>query len=343
MDYGAQTNTSLFPSLAVGPVKGSVAVGWYGTPDLVDDDNADWRVYVSQTLNAQDPVPNIYQMPASDHVIHSANISLGGTLGNANRNLLDYFQVAYDPMGALVMAYTDDHEDFTGNVYVARQIAGLNNQGQRLPSHLQPGSKLPPLPPYSTDGSQVVDPAGDVVQGLLVNIPGPDPLDILSIKYGSKPVNNDVLLTATMKVSDLSSIPPFSSWRMDFTANAPNPGVSANGLFSLASDRGDKFYLLAFTNFQSHYAFQWGTYVRNGDGSVTYNLRTTADYGAFDTAHNTITIGVLLSRLNQAAKLGKIGPGSVLTALRGSAFNSQQSAAKEDTTRGGLEYKLPSS
>lgn len=345
MNYGLLNTTCLFPALAVGRVKGSVAVAWYGTSDAINEDNSDWRVFVAQTTNALDPVPTVCQMPVSDHVIHAANISLGGTFGNANRNLLDYFQIAYDPIGALVVAYTDDHEDFTGNVYATRQITGYNDEGQHLPSHIVEGSKVPPLAPFSTDGSQVVDPEGDLVQGLLVNVPGPDPLDITSITYASKPVGNDILLTATMKVSDLSSIPLESTWRMDFSANCPNTGVSFNGRYSLASsDRGDRFWLSAFSGAQqNHVAFQWGTYVRNSDGSLTYTEVRPADYGVFDTKHNTITVGVLLSNLNKIAKKGKIGPGSVLTGLRGSAFNSQESAAKEDTTRGGLEYKIPSS
>ena len=50
------------------------------------------------------------QVVASDHYIHGSNISEGGTLGNANRNLIDYFQISFDPTGAAIIDYADDHQ-----------------------------------------------------------------------------------------------------------------------------------------------------------------------------------------------------------------------------------------
>ena len=41
-----------------------------------------------------------------------------------NRNLIDFFQVAIDPQGMAVIAYTDDSNDFSGHTYVTRQTAG---------------------------------------------------------------------------------------------------------------------------------------------------------------------------------------------------------------------------
>src|SRR5205814_10063702 len=50
------------------------------------------------------------QSAASDHVIHTGTISTGGLLGNADRSLLDFFQIAIDHTTHLVtIAYDDDH------------------------------------------------------------------------------------------------------------------------------------------------------------------------------------------------------------------------------------------
>jgi hypothetical protein len=68
--------------------------------------------------------PSFRIVEASDHFIHGSNISTGGLTGSANRNLIDYFQVSFDPTGAAVIAYTDDHNDFDGHTYVTRQASG---------------------------------------------------------------------------------------------------------------------------------------------------------------------------------------------------------------------------
>lgn len=58
----------------------------------MNNDNANWCVFFAQSFNAKDLSPTFRQVIASDHVIHGSNISTGGLLGAANRNLLDYFQ-----------------------------------------------------------------------------------------------------------------------------------------------------------------------------------------------------------------------------------------------------------
>src|SRR5947208_15597847 len=93
------------------------------TTGAANDDNANWNVFYAQSFNATADNPTFRQAKISDHFIHGSNISEGGTLGNANRNLLDYFQVSFDPTGAAVVAYTDDHNDYDGHTYIARQIS----------------------------------------------------------------------------------------------------------------------------------------------------------------------------------------------------------------------------
>ncbi|HEX8098472.1 MAG TPA: hypothetical protein VF507_10565, partial [Pyrinomonadaceae bacterium] len=249
---GPETATSVFPWLETGPTPGSVGVVWYGTSDPKNDDNADWNVFFAQSFDANSVSPTFRQVKASDHAIHGSNISEGGLLGNANRNLLDYFQVSFDANGAAVIGYTDDHNDFTGHTYVTHQISGPSiNGGSGTIMLPDPGPAPAPESgpiPRAADvgglaGSQVTDFRDDVrlggnpeTGGLFV-LPTDDPVDILSVRYSSEATsaNNPApLLVATMKVSgSLSPLPPPSSnWRMNFTANAPNSTLSPTGDFS---------------------------------------------------------------------------------------------------------------
>ena len=102
-------------------------------------------------------------MTEPEHFIHGSNISemgLNPTAGS-NRNLIDYFQVSFDPQGAAVIAYTDDHNDFDGNTYVARQISGPGIKGTDLPAQ--------------TEGSGLVLPAATSSVEEEDNFPPPQP------------------------------------------------------------------------------------------------------------------------------------------------------------------------
>ncbi|HEX8687459.1 MAG TPA: hypothetical protein VF654_13205, partial [Pyrinomonadaceae bacterium] len=351
---GAETKTSLFPWLETGPTPGSVGIVWYGTDQATNNNNANWNVFYAQTFNATDDHPTFRQAKISDHFIHGSNISENGldpTGEGANRNLLDYFQVSFDPTGAAVVGYTDDHNDFDGHTYVARQISGPRIIGEGKTNIPDPG----PAPaaqtgprPLAADvggdpGAQVTDFRQDVADALLVRTNTDDPLDIVSIKYSCETDGGGVpMIVATMKVSNLAVVPPASNWRMNFAANAPSPGVSPTGDYSFAvSDRGDQFYFRANTDSNPSGTFTWGTAVRNADGSLTYTQRGTADCGAFDTTNNTITVKVSVAKLNAFATKGAITAGKVLAGLRGQAFTSQVNG-KRDSTRGGTEFTVGS-
>ena len=323
--------SNLLPWLEAGSA-GRVAVVWYGSTSPTNDDGADWVALFSQTLNATATSPTFKQQVMSDHVIHGSNISLGGLTGAANRNLLDYFQVAFDPQGAAVIAYTDDHNDFDGNVYVTRQLDGPSfyataNGGTGMVNPVYPGA-LPGLDPSQP---QVSDFLHDAVTGLLEPIVTDNPYDILWIKYSC---DNSALaeptLVATMKLSGLTTAPPGANWRMNFTANAPG------GL----SDRGDQFYVQASTTGGTP-AFTFGTAVRISDGSLTYTSRGTADAGTIDSTLSTVTVKVRLSRLTPYLAHGPaVGTGSILYGLRGSAYTSGANGIR-DNTRGGTAFIIP--
>jgi len=337
---GPDTKSSFFPWMETGPTPGSVGIAWYGSSSAVNNDSADWNVFFAQSFNATADQPTFRQSVASDHAIHGSNISTGGTLGTANRNLLDYFQVSFDPTGAAVIDYTDDHNDFDGHTFVTRQIAGPSINGGMLPPPVE-GSGFPAGPPAppGPNGEQVMDFLHDVADGLLVVTDTDDPLDILSIKYSCEG-STDPVIVATMKVSAAPGMIPGENWRMNFTANAPNSKLSPTGDYTFGlSDRGDQFFVRASTD-PSVGAFTFGTAVRASDGSITYTTQGNADSGSFDATNKLITVKVAASKLNPFVTHGpSIGPGSVLVGLRGSTFTSQVNA-KRDIARGGTQYTI---
>jgi hypothetical protein len=348
---GAETKTAVFPWIETGPTPGSVGIAWYGTANATNDDNADWNVFFAQSFNATAATPTFRQVKVSDHVIHGSNISEGGLTGTANRNLIDYFQISFDPTGAAVIGFADDHNDFDGHTYVSRQISGPKITGDGKTTVPSPGptpaAQTGPFP-LAADvggqaGAQVTDFRQDVVDGLLVRTPTDDPLDIQSIRYSCETGGGGVpVIVATMKVSNLTTVPPGSTWRMNFAAHAPGAGVSPTGDYSFAvSDRGDQFYVQADTTNNTSGTFTYGTAVRNSSGSITYTSRGTADCGAFDTTNGTITIKVSTAKLNAFAPKGAITAGTVLAGLRGSTFTTDGDG-KRDSTRGGTEFTVGS-
>lgn len=371
------TLTNLLPWLETGP-SGAVGVIWYGTTDPINEDAANWRVYYAQTFNAKDASPNFAQVEAGDHVIHASNISEGGTTGMANRNLLDYFQLSYAPDGSALIGYTDDHNDFNGHCYITHQIAGTSIQNTTLvapvPAGLPgPPPTVPPAPSFPTPtflpGAQVVDYANDVSALLLVNIngagvnPNAGPgittlpsqtgaVDILSVKYSSVRTARGPAITATIQVANLSSMPPGGmTARMSFAANAPSAGISPTGQYSFAvPDRGDQFYVQATLNAAGQASYTYGTTVRASTGALTNTSVGTADAGAFDPIHNTITVRVSSAKLNALIKPGVdalgnphsfIASGSVLAGLRAVTFGAGTSLVAGDETRGGTQYAIP--
>jgi hypothetical protein len=348
---GPQTKTSLFPWLETGPKPGSVGIVWYGSTSATNDDNADWKVFFTQSFNATAESPTFRQVTVSDHVVHASNISEGGlcvapAMQCKNRNLIDYFQISFDPTGVAVIGFTDDHNDFDGHTYVTRQIAGPKISGDGKTNVPDPGTppaaQTGPLPLSSSvggeAGAQVTDFRQDVATGSVGRVSVDDPLDVLSIKYSCDNVAGVPVIVATMKVSDLSVVPAASNWRMNFTANAPSTGLSPTGDYSFAvGDRGDQFYVQASTATNPAGDFTFGTAARLSDGSVGYTSRGTADCGVFNSASGTITIKVAVSKLNAFASHGAISNGTVLAGLRGQTFTTQANG-KRDIARGGTEF-----
>ena len=120
---------NIFPWIAA-EANGHVAVAWYGanlvgTPDDVAAMEpgatratwAQWNVYIAETVNGNAASPTFTETVANDHVFHLGTICTNGsacasgtTTGDV-RNLLDFFQIAFDPTNHLLnLTYADDHE-----------------------------------------------------------------------------------------------------------------------------------------------------------------------------------------------------------------------------------------
>ena len=195
------------------------------------------------------------------------------------------------------------------------------------------------------DWAQDMRQGGNSQVGGLIVTPINDPVDIVSIRYATEPGANGPVISAAMKVSDLSITPPSSTWRMNFTANAPDTRLSPNGLYNFGlSDRGDQFYLRASTDALGAITYAYGTAQRLSTGGITYTDRGVPDAGSFSATANTITIKVSVTKLNailSAAGRRTVGPGSAFAGLRGSAFTTAQgNNFKSDSTRGGTLFRI---
>lgn len=365
---GATTKVNVFPWMETGPTPGSVGIVWYGTTNPANDDNAEWQVFYAQSFDATATSPTFRSalVTEPEHFIHASNISEGGLTGAANRNLIDYFQVSFDPNGAAVIAYTDDHNDYDGHTYVARQTSGPSiTTGAAIPQpteganlSLPAGSTLvdqndvfPPRQP-GYNGEQVVDFSQDVQNGQVVRERVNDPSDVLSVRYDTSGTGDSLAIAASMKVSDLTVIPGQTTWQMNFAVNAPHTALSNDGSYSFAaSDHADQFYVQADTDASGAQTFTYGTAARASDGKMIYTPVGDADAGSFNQDDNTISVQVSVAKLNAALPEGHtaIGHGTVVAGLRGRSFtievvppvNGQASRqGRRDIARGGTQFTV---
>ena len=372
VNNGVDAAVNLLPWLETGPTPGTVGVVWYGTTAATNDNSAQWRVFYSYSNNASDQNPVFNETVASDHFIHGSNISLGGldaTGMGANRNLIDYFQLAFDPFGAAIIGYTDDHNDFNGHSYVTRQVSGpsirdeldgiVGNDsvpapvdGAMLASTIASnmagtlaGASAPLIVTPGPNGEQVTDFRNDNEVGLNSTPPVDNAIDILSIKYSSQDTRGGRILTASMKVSNLQNFVNTSFWRMNFTANAPDSRDVTNGVDTYAtgdSDHGDQFFVRAMVNAAGARIYDYGTAVRGGNGALTYTVVGAADRGSIDRASNTITVSVSLAKINavlMAANRPLLNTTSnnILAGLRG---QTAQGSTTDDAARGGTLFHI---
>jgi hypothetical protein len=128
--------TSVLPWVAAGDA-GRVDIVWYQsnnpTPPLVSDPSSpgqltggpnmmpvgsSWTVKFAQSLNAASREPVFAVTTASDHIIHTGSISIGGLTGSADRSLLDYFEVAIGPDGLANILSADNDSTGAGTTHI---------------------------------------------------------------------------------------------------------------------------------------------------------------------------------------------------------------------------------
>jgi hypothetical protein len=147
------TGTHFFPAITVGD-PGMVDVAYlatstivptlpYGKPQPGGDPNAEWRVFLSQTLDirAMDGWRQNTITPKSMHVGDVCTLGLFCLPGISDRNLLDFIDVAIDSAGVAHVAYTDDHDRQC--ICVSNQISGAGLIRRVLP---KPLLEVRPLP-----------------------------------------------------------------------------------------------------------------------------------------------------------------------------------------------------
>jgi hypothetical protein len=359
------TASNVFPWMETGPTPGSVGIVWFGTTGA-NDDTAEWKVYYAQSFNANSNTPTfrLAEVTEPEHVIHASNISEGGLTGANNRNLIDYFQVSFDPQGAAVIAYTDDHNDYDGHTYVARQNSGPSIKGGNLPPVAEGNSLvIPPgtasvnsdevMPPRvpGLNGEQVTDFAQDLQEGNVPRIHQPDASDVLSTRYDTSGTGASLSIAATMRVSSLAVIPGQTTWQMSFAVNAPHNVLSPTGTYSFAaSDHADQFFVEADTDVNGLVTYSYGTAERANDGKLIYTIVGAADAGEFNLDDNTVSVQVSVAKLNAVlASKGRplIGHGTVVAGLRSRSYTievvppvSGQASrqGRRDVARGGTQF-----
>ena len=210
-------NTAIMPWVDAGK-SGIADVVFYGAsggagaqPNPQDDPNNVWNAYMAQTVDSG-ATWGVFK--ASDHSIHKGPLCIDGLncnlIGNRDRTLLDFFQVAIDPTnGAADIAYADDHAaPGSAVMYYTRQCTGTSaTTGNALVNDCVAPPPPTPLPQGSTcPGPQVVDFVGDAPN----NYPAGDGtnmdnLDIVNAFFGTPDLNN---IQVTLTIKNLSAPPP---------------------------------------------------------------------------------------------------------------------------------------
>ena len=113
-----------------------------------------WNVYFAQSQNALNSGPNFRSVQISDRPNHAGDICTSGTNCAGNRNLLDFFTVDVDHLGAAHVVWSDDNNsrNFTRDLY-SRQLSG-SSVYKNTPINLQSS--------WPTSDHSATDRAGDV-------------------------------------------------------------------------------------------------------------------------------------------------------------------------------------
>jgi hypothetical protein len=259
---GEANDSAIFPWMVAGDA-GKVDLVYYksnnGENSNASPPTTVWNVYFGQSMNALNPGANFKSVQVSAEPNHLGPICTGGTgCTSGDRDLLDFFTVDVDHLGAAHIVYSDDHQRRNTDTRdkLTRQIAGnsiFNGQNITLQSSW-------PIHDHS-----VTDRAGDVYDGFGANKGSCPGMDLL----GASSSRSNGLLTVSLTMN----APPSAA-----AAMACSPGAATGGLWGAefwaassqgGTDGGNTFYLAYRDN--------------PGDGAPR------AEAGAVDSTNATVT------------------------------------------------------
>src|SRR5437868_144042 len=128
-----QGDSAVFPWMVAGD-PGRVDLVFYKSNSGINsnvqppDSSTVWNVYFSQSLNALNTGSNFKTVQVSTEPNHIGQLCTNGLNCSGDRDLLDFFTVDVDHLGAAVIAYSDDHERRASDTRdkSTRQIAGVS-------------------------------------------------------------------------------------------------------------------------------------------------------------------------------------------------------------------------
>jgi hypothetical protein len=173
-----------------------------------------WNVYFGQSLNALNPGKNFNSVQISDHPNHLGGICTAGLACSGDRDLLDFFTVDIDHLGAANVVWADDNTSRgsdTRNKF-SRQLSG---------SSVFKNENIGLMNAWPIKDHSVTDRAGDTYDELGVANPACPGMDLLGAAAG----RSGNLITISLTLDS----PPTAAEAV-VCSNAP--GVVTGGIWS---------------------------------------------------------------------------------------------------------------
>src|SRR5207248_10637969 len=173
-----------------------------------------WNVYFAQSLNALNTGSNFKNVQISDHPNHLGGICTAGLACSGDRDLLDFFTVDIDHLGAANVVWADDNTSRgsdTRNKF-SRQLSG---------SSLFKNQNINLMNAWPVKDHSVTDPAGDTFDELGVANPACPGMDL----RGTSANRSGDLITVSLTLDS----PPTAA-KAIACSNAP--GVVTGGIWS---------------------------------------------------------------------------------------------------------------
>jgi hypothetical protein len=225
-----------------------------------------WDVDFAQSRNATSATPTFQQADVGAPLIHNGSLcdqGLNCDLLGGDRTLLDFFEIALDPLGAANIAYASDiASPGQAQIEYSRQCIGPSATGASNISYscrpLQPGP--PSTPPSVCSGTNVLtDPSADAVNP--TGGPGStSAVDVTNVAFSTDA--GAKTLTTTMTLSSLTS--PVQ----------PIPGTADSYYYVVWSFGGKTYATLASEPAPDTQAFTYGEFDTGTNQLSTSNAAT---------------------------------------------------------------------